>query len=188
MLQDGIPFSLSQFQTDMILEPKFTIWSLGIVLLFVGARYYQLLIMAPGFAVGVMLAMKNFPFDGILLFLAAMVLGSIGAVLLVSIEKLSVAIAGAFVGIGVVYSLEPYLFAGKAPFYVAAIASLIGSMIFPKLYDDLRPVVCALSGAMCIAWAVNKQNDVIAIVVLSCVGALVQYLVTARGIKKSVLS
>ena len=187
-IQEWIPFTLSELQMQSILDPKCAMWLLGLVLLVAGARYYLLLIMAPGFALGVALTLKYLSFTGVAEFLVAMVLGSICAAIFLSIEKLAVSISGAFVGVAVLYALEPYVFGGKAPFYSAAIASLLGCFIFPKLYDDLRPVVCALSGALCIAWSVNKEGQLMPIVVMMLVGALLQYTVTARSAPKATLS
>ena len=52
MIHEWVPFSFSQLTMEALLEPKVTMWFLGVVLLLVGARFYQLLIMAPGFAIG----------------------------------------------------------------------------------------------------------------------------------------
>ena len=187
-IQEWIPFTLNELQLQSVLDPKCAMWFLGLVLLIAGARYYLLLIMAPGFALGVLLTLKYLSFSGITEFLVAMLLGSICAVGLLSVEKLAVSIAGAFVGVAMLYALEPYVFNGKAPFYAAAIASLLGCFVFPKVYEDLRPVVCSLSGALCIAWSVNKEAQLLPILGMMIVGALIQYNITAKDPPKAELS
>ena len=146
MLQEWIPFSFAQLSLEALLEPKVTIWLLGVVLLLVGARFYQLLIMAPGFAIGALIALKYMPSNSELVITAVLVIGAVCAVALMTVEKLSVALSGAFVGVAIVGHGGP-LIGENPPPYAFAIAALLGSMIFPKVYDDFRPVVTALAGA-----------------------------------------
>ena len=188
MLQEWIPFSFAQLSLEALLEPKVTIWLLGVVLLLVGARFYQLLIMAPGFAIGALIALKYMPSNSQLMqFTAVLVIGAVCAVALMTVEKLSVALSGAFVGVAIVAHGGP-LIGENPPPYAFAIAALLGSMIFPKVYDDFRPVVTAIAGAFCIAWSVNKEQSLTTVAVIACVGALLQYFITARSPSKSKIS
>ena len=52
-------------------------------------------------------------------------------------------------------------------------------------YMTNKPAVTAFAGALCVAWSVNKTHDMIAVVVIACLGALLQYFVTARSPKRS---
>ena len=188
MIHEWVPFSFQQLTLEALLEPKCTIWLLGVVLLLVGARFYQLLIMAPGFAMGALIALKYMPSDSELMqFTAVLVIGALCAVALMTVEKLSVALSGAFVGVAIVAHGAP-LVGEDPPPYSFAIAALLGSMIFPKVYDDFRPVVTAIAGSLCIAWSVNKEQALTSVAVIACVGALLQYLITARSPSKSKIS
>ncbi len=188
MLMEWIPFTLEGISLATFLDQKVAAWLLGVVLLVVGARYYQLLIMAPGFAIGALIAYKLMPSASAeIQLLVVVVVGVVGAVFLMSLEKLSVALAGAFVGVGILELLRPQLFAGSPPFYVPAIAALVGSMAFPRLYDQFKPAVTAAAGAICIAWATNNTHEMVSVVVIACVGALLQYFVTVRTPKKAKL-
>ena len=137
MLMEWMPFSLETLSVADFFEAKSATWLLGLVLLIVGARYYQLLIMAPGFAIGALISFKVMPASSSeTQLLVTVIVGVVGAVFLMSLEKLSVALAGAFVGVGVLELLKPHISTGEIPFYVPAAAALIGSMAFPKLYDQ----------------------------------------------------
>ena len=189
MIQEWIPFLFSQLSLEAMLEPKVAIWFLGVVLLLVGSRFYQLLIMAPGFAIGTLIALKYMPSNSQLMqFTTVLVIGAICAVALMTVEKLSVALSGAFVGVAVLAQAAPLLEYSAPPPYAYAISALLGSMIFPKFYDDFRPAVTATAGAFCIAWSVNKDQALSSIVVIACVGALLQYFLTARLPTKSKIS
>ena len=185
MIQEWIPFSFTQLTMDALLEPKVTIWFLGLVLLLVGARFYQLLIMAPGFAVGALIALKYMPSNSQLMqFTAVLVIGAVCAVALMTVEKLSVALSGAFVGVAIVSQGAP-LIGQDPPPYSFAIAALLGSMIFQKVYDDFRTVVTSIAGAFCIAWSVQKEQAFTNVAIIACVGALLQYFITARSASKA---
>lgn len=189
MLQEWIPFSLSAITMEALLEPKVILWILGIVLWLFGARFYQLLIMAPGFAIGALIAMKYMPASSeIIRFAFIIVIGAVVAVALLAIEQISVALSGAFVGVAILSQGAPLLGTSAPPPYSYAIAALLGSMIFPRLYDDFRPAVTALAGAFCIAFSVNKEGALPPVVVLACIGALLQYFITAKEPEKSKIS
>lgn len=186
MIQEWVPFSFSALTMEALLDPKVSIWMLGMVLLLLGARFYQLLIMAPGFAIGALIALRYMPSNSQLVqFAAVLVIGAVCAVALMTVEKLSVSLSGAFVGVAVLSQGAPLLGTTAPPPYSFAIAALLGSMIFPKFYDDFRPAVTATAGAFCIAWSVNKQGALSSIIIIACIGALLQYFVTAREPKKS---
>ena len=186
MLMEWIPFPVSNLSLEMLFDKMIAVWFLGLVLLLVGARYYQLLIMAPGFAIGALLAHTIVPSaSSEIQLLIVVVVGVIGAVFLMSLEKLSVALAGAFVGVGVLELMEPYVFKVDPPFYVPAIAALIGSMAFPRLYEQFKPAVTASAGALCVAWSTNNIHETIPVIVIACLGALVQHFVTVRRPRKS---
>jgi hypothetical protein len=189
MIQEWIPFSFSALSLEALLEPKVSIWLLGTVLLVLGARFYQLLIMAPGFGIGALIALRYMPSNSQLVqFAAILVIGAVCAVALMTVEKLSVSLSGAFVGVAILSQGAPLFGAASPPPYAFAIGALLGSMIFPKFYDDFRPVVTATVGAFCIAWSVNKEGALSSIAIIACVGALLQYFLTAREPKKSRIS
>ena len=186
MIHEWIPFSFQQLTMEAMLEPKVSIWFLGVVLLVLGARFYQLLIMAPGFAIGALIALKYMPSNSQLMqFTAVLVIGALCAVALMTVEKLSVALSGAFVGVAIVAHGAP-LIGENPPPYAFAIAALLGSMIFPKVYDDFRPVVTAIAGSFCIAWSVNQEQALSSIAVIACLGALLQYFITAKSIRAKI--
>lgn len=188
MMTEWIPL-LHDASLETLLDPNTILWFLGVVLLLVGARYYQLLILAPGFAVGSIFAMRYLPSDSALFqFTAVLVIGAVCSVALLSIEKLAVSIAGCFVGVGLISQMGPLVDIHQPEPYMYAIAALMGSILFPRLYQDLRPVVTAVAGTLCIAWSVNKTGVFGAIAVISCLGALFQYFCTAPTGKQSKLS
>ena len=188
MIHEWVPFSFNQLTMDALLEPKVTIWFLGVVLLLVGARFYQLLIMAPGFAIGALIALKYMPSSSQLIqFTSILVIGALCAVALMTVEKLSVALSGAFVGVAIVAHGAP-LIGENPPSYAFAIAALLGSMLFPKFYDDFRPVVTSIAGSFCIAWSVHQEQALTSVAVIACVGALLQYFITAKSPRTSKIS
>jgi|GEM_PF-6175105 len=188
MMQEWIPL-LSNPSMEQFLEPSTIIWFLGVVLLLAGARYYQLLILAPGFAVGSIFAFRYVSADSPLLqFAAVLIIGAVCSVALLSIERLAVSLAGCFVGVALITQVSPMLNIAEPEPYAYAIAALLGSILFPRLYQDLRPVVTAIAGTVCIAWSVNKTGVLLPIVILSCFGSLFQYFLTAPAGKQSKIS
>ena len=87
--------------------------------------------MSPGFAIGALLAVE---YGGALSkeiqLGVTVVVGIIGAVVLMTLEKLAIALTGALAFVGVLYAATPLVFAtGVAPWYAPAIAALLGSFL-----------------------------------------------------------
>lgn len=175
-IEHWLPFDPNKISTHTLLVPEVLIWLVGIVFLCAGARLYRLALMSPGFAIGALLAVE---YGGALSkeiqLGVTVVVGIIGAVVLMTLEKLAIALTGALAFVGLLYAATPLVFAtGVAPWYAPAIAALLGSFFFPMLYKKLLPILTPLAGALCICWAINKLQEPYIVGGLWVVGALIQ--------------
>lgn len=157
----------------------------AVLLLVAGARLYRLAIVAPGVAAGVLAGLEVMASaDPTTRLVAALALGVIGGVLFHLVERLAVSAAGALLLAGLAHALSPLVLTGPEPWYVPVAAALVGVFLFPRLYRTLLPVITAVLGALGVAWAAQRPEDVVLIGGLSVFGLAVQLFFRRRARRK----
>lgn len=164
---------LQQGNWQALLLPEVAMLIVGILLLMIGARIYRLIIIAPGFICGALLAKQFVSGSPEVQLIVTLVLGIVGAVLLTSIEKLAISIVGALLFAGLTFAIAP-LVMGTVAWFVPVIAGFLGSMIFPYIYKKALPVSTALLGSLCVCWSTGLNEDPIMIAVFWVGGIVLQ--------------
>jgi hypothetical protein len=152
---------------------------IGIALLFFGRRLFWLLVAAVGFAAGVELApwLVHEP-SSILVITAALVLGFIGALLALFLQKIAIAIVG-FVAGGrlAVAIIAAFLVQHETTFALTfLIGGIIGGLVFLLLFDWALIVLSSLVGAYMITGAITlpQTGATIIFILLAIIGIFVQ--------------
>jgi hypothetical protein len=158
------------------LEPRTFAGLAGVALVLVGARVYRVAVMAPGFAAGVWAGTTWLPagLDPLLRLGAALLLGLIGAGLCSWIEQLAVRSTGAILMGALTHAVAPQLWHGHIPMWVSPVGALVGAMLFPMVYRRLLPLITSLTGALCVAWALGRPQDLLWIAGLTLLGLILQ--------------
>lgn len=161
-----------------LLDPRIAVIAVGILLLGWGARLYRLAIAAPGFVLGVFAGLEVAPTASLLVQAGlALLLGLVGAGLLLFLERLAVALTGAVLVGGLVYAVGP-LFVATLPWFAPLVGAAVGLLLFPSLYRLALKIITPLLGALCVAWAFGRPHDLLLIGGLCALGAVFQL---ARG-------
>ena len=166
-----------------VTDPLFLIFLLGVLLWSMGARFYRLVILCPGFVVGAYFGMnsefikENITQDPMLV---TVVVGIVGAIALSAVERLAIALLGALAALGILHNIHTAFFSGTMSVYAQPIAALIGALIFPFLWNRMLFVVTSLAGSLCICHSVGLTEDSVALVVLWMVGAVFQKWVKSK--------
>lgn len=173
--------TLPRIQLDQlpahIQDPRILLGLLGVLLLFFGVRHYKLVLVAPGFALGVvagLLITRDAALNTSAV--AAVCLGVLGAGVLFFVERLAVGVLGAVLTAGLLRAALPLIAGEGLPWYVPAAAGLLGLFLFPRLFRALIRVLTPLLGALCIAWAVGRPDSLPLIGGLALVGGAAQML------------
>lgn len=152
---------------------------IGIALLFLGRRLFWLLVAAVGFAAGVELApwLVHEP-SSVLVITAALVLGFIGALLALFLQKVAVAVVG-FVAGGrlAVAIIAAFLVQHETTFALTfLIGGIVGALVFLLLFDWALIVLSSLVGAYLITGAITlpQTGATIVFIVLTIIGIVVQ--------------
>jgi hypothetical protein len=152
---------------------------IGIAVLLFGRRLFWLLVAAVGFAAGMELApwLVHEP-SSILVITAALVLGFVGALLALFLQKIAVAIVG-FVAGGrlAVAIIATFVVQHEGSFALAfLIGGIVGALIFLLLFDWALVVLSALVGAYMISGAITlpQTGATIIFIVLAIIGIAVQ--------------
>ena len=173
-----LPPALEQLKRGLpaeLLDPRALIGILGMLLLVAGSRFYRVAIIAPGVLAGVALADRYLSgLGGALPFVFALLLGAGGALACHVAEQMAVRLVGAVIISGVVHAAAPLVFHRDTPWWWAPVAGLVGLLLFPRLYERLLPLIGAILGAICIAWAIGKPQEVGLIGALAAGGLVVQ--------------
>ena len=92
-INEWLPFDPDKFSMESVFVPEVLIWMVGIVFLLAGARLYRLILMAPGFALGALIAVEyGGGFSREVQLMVTLGIGVIGALILSTLEKLAIAI------------------------------------------------------------------------------------------------
>jgi hypothetical protein len=153
--------------------------AIGIAVLLFGRKIFWLLVAAVGFAAGVELApwLVHEP-SSVLVMTAALVLGFVGALLALFLQKVAVAIVG-FVAGGrlAVAIIAAFIVQHQGSFALAfLIGGIIGALILLLLFDWALVVLSSLVGAYMISSAITlpPTGATIIFIVLTIIGIVVQ--------------
>jgi len=165
---------------DMI-DPRTLCVVIGVLLLVAGGRLYRLMLVGPGFVMGVLLATHYAPAGSDTMKMAIVVgCGLLGALLLHLMEQTALRMVGVALMIGAVTAVAPEVFGPKPPWYLNYAAGAIGAIFFPRFYARALPLLTSLLGALSVAWALGRQTDVWMIGILTVCGAIVQTFFSGR--------
>src|SRR5437867_3271352 len=151
---------------------------IGAVILFFGRKLFWLCVAAVGFAAGVELAphLVQEP-SPVLALTVALVLGFVGALLALFLQKIAIAIAGFFAGGKFAIAIAAAFFAQHAQYFwlTFIIGGIIGAVLLLVLFDWALIVLSAVVGAYLIQSAIALPTAGMAVlfVALAIVGVFV---------------
>ncbi|HEY2125326.1 MAG TPA: DUF4203 domain-containing protein [Chthoniobacterales bacterium] len=165
--------------SDMNLSVPLVSAGIGVIILFFGRRMFWLCVAAIGFAAGVELAPHLVQEPTPLLALSiAIVLGFLGALLAIFVQKLAIGVAG-FVGGGelalaIAAAFFPH--SAQAGWVIFVIGGIVGALLLLMLFDWALIFLSAAVGAHLIQGAIvlPASGSAILFVVLVLLGVLVQ--------------
>jgi hypothetical protein len=173
--------ALSRLRDTPLEDPVALIGVVGGALLVAGARLYRLALLAPGLAAGVLLGLEmTRGASPELRLIAGLSLGIIGAGLVMLAERLAIALGGAFLVGGLANAAAPVMLPGHDAWYVPVAGAVLGMFIFPTLYRKLLFIFTALGGALCVAWAMGRPQDLPLVGGLWLAGTVTQWLTRSR--------
>ena len=152
---------------------------IGIVILFFGRKLFWLCVAAVGFAAGVEIAphLVHEP-SPLLALTVALVLGLIGALLALFLQKIAVAVLGFLAGGKLAGALAAAFFVQYAQYstFIFLFGGLVGAILLLVLFDWALIVVSSLIGAHLIqsAIALPPSGSTIVFIGLVAIGILVQ--------------
>lgn len=171
---DRIPTELS--------DPRLLVGLLSAVVLLFGARLYRLVLVTPGFLVGVLVGLQvtagGAPGTQVI---AALSLGVIGAFALYMAERVAVALVGAVIVAGLARVGMPLILGSGLPWYVPAAAGVVGLFLIPSLLRSAIRLLTPLLGALGLTWALGRQDDPRIFLGLVLMGVLFQLFVLRPG-------
>jgi Domain of unknown function (DUF4203) len=152
---------------------------IGVLILFFGRRLFWLCVAAIGFAAGVELAPQLVHEPSPLLALTiALVLGFIGALLALFLQKIAIAIAGFFAGGKLAVAIAAGFFAQHAQYFglTFLIGGIVGAILLLVVFDWALIFLSAAVGAHLIQSAISLPpiGAGILFIVLVIIGVLVQ--------------
>ena len=152
---------------------------IGVVVLFFGRKLFWLCVAAIGFAAGVELAPRLVQEPSVLLSLTiALLLGIIGALLALFLQKIAIAVLGFLAGGKLAGAIAAAFFVHYAQHstIIFVIGGVIGAILLLVLFDWALIVVSAFIGAHLIQSAITLPQSGLTIVFigLAAIGILVQ--------------
>jgi hypothetical protein len=152
---------------------------IGVIVLFFGRRLFWLCVAAVGFAAGVELAPQLIHEPSPLLALSlALLLGLIGALLAIFLQKIAIAIAGFLAGGKLGVAIAAAFFVQHAEYYwlTFLVGGVVGALLLLLLFDWALIILSSVVGAHLIQTAVvlPATGNAILFVVLVLVGVVVQ--------------
>jgi hypothetical protein len=152
---------------------------IGAIILFFGRKLFWLCVAAVGFAAGVEVAphLVHQP-SAILALSIALMLGFIGALLALFLQKLAIAIAGFLAGGKLALAIAAAFFVQLAPHFgiTFLVGGIIGAVLLLVLFDWALIVLSSVVGAYLIQSAITlpSSGSVALFVVLAAIGVVVQ--------------
>lgn len=158
---------------------------IGVVVLFFGRKLFWLCVLAVGFAAGVELAPHLVQEPTPLLQLSfAIVLGFVGALLALLLQKVAVGLVGFAAGGRLAVGVTASFFVDYASYYwlTFLIGGILGALLLLALFDWALIFVSALIGAHLIvrAFVLPQTGATILLLVLAVIGIAVQAAVLRR--------
>src|SRR5205823_5345495 len=152
---------------------------IGVVILLFGRKLFWLCVAAVGFAAGVEIAPHLVHEPSTLLALTiALVLGFIGALLALFLQKIAIAVAGFLAGGKLAVAIAAAFFAQHAHYFgiTFLIGGIIGALLLLALFDWALIVLSSVVGAHLIqsALALPPSGSTILFVGLAVIGMIVQ--------------
>jgi hypothetical protein len=152
----------------------------GLALLTLGRRLFWLFVGLIGFAVGIALAGQVFPSQSDLTqIIIALVLGILGALLAVTLQRIAMAAAG-FLGSGylafMLFENLNIIQSDLVLFGLVLLGALIGASLIGKLFDTGLILLSSLIGAMLIIQSFEFPPTItlFGFVIISLIGILIQ--------------
>ena len=159
---------------------------IGIAVLLFGRRLFWLLVAAVGFAAGVELApwLVHEP-SSVLVITAALVLGFIGALLALFLQKIAIGIVGFIAGGRLAVAIiTAFVVQQQTTFALTfLIGGIVGALVFLLLFDWALIVLSSLVGAYMITGAITlpQTGATIVFIVLTIIGIVVQTRLSRRS-------
>ena len=169
------PFPAMQFSVPIVGA------LLGVVILFFGRKLFWLCVAAIGFAAGVEIAphIAHEP-SALLQLTIALVLGLIGALLAVFLQKIAIAVLGFLAGGKLAGAIAAAFFVhyAQSSAIIFVIGGIIGAILLLVLFDWALIVVSSLIGAHLIVYqsaiVLPQSGSIIVFIGLAVIGILVQ--------------
>jgi hypothetical protein len=161
---------------------------IGIAILFFGRKLFWLTVAAVGFAVGVEIAplLVNEP-SSLLALLIALVLGVLGALLALFLQKIAIAVLGFFAGGKLATAIAAAFFVHYAQYstIIFVIGGIIGAILLLAVFGWALIVVSSFIGAYLIQSAIvlPPTGSTLVFIGLAIVGIFVQ----AASFRRSVI-
>ena len=161
---------------------------IGVVILFFGRKLFWLCVAAVGFAVGVEIAplLVNEP-SSLLALLIALVLGILGALLALFLQKVAIAVLGFFAGGKLATAIAAAFFVHYAQYstIIFVIGGVIGAILLLAVFGWALIVVSSFIGAYLIQSAIvlPPTGSTLVFIGLAIVGIFVQ----AASFRRSVI-
>ena len=159
---------------------------IGVVVLFFGRKLFWLCVAAIGFAAGVELAPRLVQEPSVLLSLTiALLLGIIGALLALFLQKIAIAVLGFLAGGKLAGAIAAAFFVHYAQHstIIFLIGGVIGAILLLVLFDWALVVVSALIGAHLIQSVITLPQSGLTIVFIGL--AVIGILVQAASLRRS---
>jgi len=152
---------------------------IGLIVLLFGRRLFWLAVAAVGFAAGFEIAPRLFHEPTpLLMFTIAIVLGFIGALLALLLQKVAIAIAGFLAGGKLATALAAAFFIEHAHYFAITfvIGGIVGALLLLMLFDWALIFLSAIVGAHLIQRTIvlPPAGQTILFIVLAALGVLVQ--------------
>ena len=152
---------------------------IGIVILFFGRKLFWLCVAAAGFALGTEIAphVIQEP-SSILGLVVALVLGLLGALLAIFLQKVAIAVLGFLAGGYLAGAIAAAFFIHSAQYYTITflVGGIIGAILLLAVFDWALIVVSSMIGAHLIQNAISlpPTGSMLVIIGLTILGILVQ--------------
>src|SRR5881296_4418439 len=159
---------------------------IGVVILLFGRKLFWLCVAAVGFAAGVQIAphLVHEP-SSLLALTVALVLGLIGALLALFLQKIAIAVLGFLAGGKLAGAIAAAFFVHYAQYstFIFLVGGIIGALLLLTLFDWALIVVSSLIGAHLIQSAIvlPPSGSTIVFLGLAVIGVLVQAASLRRG-------
>ena len=152
---------------------------IGAVILLFGRKLFWLCVVAVGFAAGVELAPRLVPEPSALMALTlALVLGFVGALLALFLQKIAIAVVGLLAGGKLALAITAAFFAQQAHYFSITflVGGILGALLLLALFDWALIVLSSVVGAHLIqsAIALPPSGTAILFVALAVIGVIVQ--------------